>query len=143
MFEQKNLPQGVRTIMSAELTNIDRADDWLTDYLAQKHWPIDIFAMRILLREALLNAVTHGSGEDPAKMVEMDIVVGEQKLTMIVRDEGEGFIWNPDAWVDISELDEGGRGLSLMQLYSDVMIYNEKGNQVTLEKCFAMMTSRS
>ncbi|MBN1765806.1 MAG: ATP-binding protein [Sedimentisphaerales bacterium] len=119
--------------MSATLENIDVVDDTLANYLSGWDLPVDIFAVRILLREALLNAVTHGSGMDSRKTVRLEIRMNTDGIDMEVCDSGSGFPW----W-NLKEytfnLDEGGRGLALMKIYSDNMEFNETGNTIILRK---------
>lgn len=119
--------------MPATLENIDEADDRVAAYLLDKHTHVDVFAMRILLRESLLNAVTHGSGKDPDKSVKLDLEIGPTSVSMYVKDTGAGFEWrNYQGDFDIDG--DGGRGLALMKIYSDEMVYNEAGNEVTIRK---------
>ena len=119
--------------MSATLENIDVADDGLANYLSDEDLPVDIFAVRILLREALLNAVTHGSGTDPQKTVTMNLWKHTAGIDMEVCDSGSGFNWRDYKEFSFT-LDEGGRGLALMKIYSDNMEFNESGNTVILRK---------
>lgn len=52
-----------------------------------------------------------------------------------IEDEGEGFDWRalPDPTAD-SLLSYNGRGIFLTKIYYDEVIYNERGNSVTLRK---------
>lgn len=121
--------------MSATLENIDDVDDRLAAYLSSQEVPVEVFAVRILLRESLLNAVTHGSGKDPSKTVHMEVKIDSDGIELDVRDSGPGFPWC-DRRKDFDILGDGGRGLALMEIYSDEMIFNDKGNHLTLRKAF-------
>jgi serine/threonine-protein kinase RsbW len=92
----------------------------------------DIFAVRLTLEEAFLNAVRHGNKMDPSKNVRVDYSVSKDKLEITITDQGEGF--KPDNVEDPRFGDNifkpGGRGLLLMNSYMDMVKYNEQGNSV-------------
>ncbi|MCH9022508.1 MAG: ATP-binding protein [Planctomycetes bacterium] len=135
MFESNKTKQGIEMKMSATLENINVADDLLTEHLKELDISVDLFAVRILLREALLNAVMHGSDSDSAKEVSLRLEMGTDSLTLRVSDSGEGFAWGED-WKVPDNLTEGGRGLALMKIYSNHITFNQKGNEVILQKNF-------
>jgi len=95
-----------------------------------------LFAVRLALEEAVINAIKHGNELDPTKKVRLDFIVEEDKVTLKVTDEGKGFNPNevPDPWSDEGLAAESGRGLALMRAYMDDVQYNEKGNVVTMIK---------
>jgi anti-sigma regulatory factor (Ser/Thr protein kinase) len=100
-------------------------------------------------REVLLNAMEHGAGFDPDKVVEVTAVRTRRTLVYYFKDPGPGF--NPHA-LDmvaseqdpISHLDvreargirPGGFGLLLATKLVDEVHFNEKGNEVILVKHF-------
>ena len=98
--------------------------------------PRDVFAVRLGLEEALVNAIKHGNRGDPGKRVRVRYRVTAEEVRAEVEDQGLGF--DPDAVDD--PLDEAGlarprgRGLLLMRHYFDGVCYNEPGNAVTLSK---------
>ncbi|MCK5271302.1 MAG: ATP-binding protein [Sedimentisphaerales bacterium] len=142
MFEINHNDQSFRIKMSATLENIDTADDKLAEYLTDRKIPVDVFALRIILRESLLNAVTHGSGVNPEENVSFDLNIDSSKVTVKVNDNGRGFNWREHTYHD-DNLSEGGRGLALMKIYSDNMEFNESGNEVTLCKHIKVASSVS
>lgn len=93
----------------------------------------DMFAMRLALEEAIVNAVKHGNACDPAKEVRVRFQVTRDEALAEVEDEGPGF--NPDAVKDplaTENLERPcGRGLLLMQHYMTYVRYSERGNVVT------------
>ncbi len=135
MIEVTQTDSGLALRMAATLDAIDEADDCVTAYLRSHEVPVDEFAARILLREALLNAVTHGSEKDPGKTVTLGLVLDGHGLTMTVEDSGAGFAWR-DRSKTLDVLADGGRGLALMETFSDSMEFNERGNRVVLRKEF-------
>lgn len=92
----------------------------------------DVFAVRLTLEEAFLNAVRHGNKLDPSKTIRVDYAVSEDKLEITITDQGEGF--KPDKVEDPRFGDNlfkpGGRGLLLMNSYMDTVRYNDQGNSV-------------
>jgi serine/threonine-protein kinase RsbW len=142
MFELVRTNKEFRLKMSATLENIEEADNQLTVFLNQRHLPVDIFAVRILLREALLNAVIHGSGKDPDLSVHFDVRVNSSDMVLTIEDFGPGFAW-ADRKQEINVLGDGGRGLALMKIYSDTMTFSESGNRLTLKKNFKMSPEAS
>jgi anti-sigma regulatory factor (Ser/Thr protein kinase) len=104
----------------------------------------------LAFREILLNAMEHGAGFDPEKVVEVSAVRTERAIVFYVHDPGPGFrpeevkhaaIGNPPddpiAHTDIRAAEgrrHGGFGLLLAQKIVDELIYNEVGNEVLLIK---------
>jgi serine/threonine-protein kinase RsbW len=94
----------------------------------------DVFAVRLALGEALLNAIEHGNGGDPAKQVRVSYLVLQGVVLAEVEDEGPGFdpAQVPDPR-DPENLEQpSGRGLFLMRHYMDSVTHNDLGNRVTL-----------
>ena len=67
--------------------------------------PSICFGAELLVREALTNAVLHGSGADPAKQVRCSVRLKGRRLLIAVSDDGEGFDWRAarhkqaDPWI--------------------------------------------
>jgi serine/threonine-protein kinase RsbW len=133
MFHSEERANGASFRMSAELDNIDLAYGEARRLIAERGLEQGGFPALLVLREALSNAVIHGSGRDAAKTVYCDLSFQGELLTISVEDEGEGFSWRgcqktpprPDA--------EGGRGVCIMQSYSQKMNFNDQGNKVSLD----------
>ncbi len=104
----------------------------------------------LAFREILLNAMEHGAGFDPEKLVEVAAVRTERAIVFYVRDPGPGFrpaetahaaIANPPddplahAQVRAAEgMRPGGFGILLAKKIVDEMMYSEVGNEVLLIK---------
>ncbi len=142
MFELVENDEKFDLQMSATLELIDKADDRLAAFLKEKHWPVDLFAVRILLRESLLNAVTHGSGKDPNKNVSFELAKTDEGVEMRICDSGPGFEWQDrDRDHEVEVLSDGGRGIALMEIYADELKYNDVGNELVLKKCFTSQSA--
>ena len=122
--------------MPAITALIDDADRRIASFLEGHRAEVNVFEMRILVREALLNAVIHGSGKDPSRTVAIDVTVSDDAITLTVEDEGPGFT-PPVEPVAYDILGDGGRGLPLLQIYSDELQWNDRGNRVSVRKRLA------
>jgi serine/threonine-protein kinase RsbW len=103
------------------------ADSWV---------PHDLFGVRLALEEAIVNAIKHGNGFDPAKSVTIDCKLSHCLLRVEIEDDGEGFdpADVPDPTDPENLENPSGRGLMLMRYYMSVVDFNERGNRVILEK---------
>ena len=89
------------------------------------------------LREALANAVVHGNGENPCKLVYVEcrcFTDGEVLIT--IGDEGRGFDASalPDPTTAESRLSEHGRGIYLMNALMDEVSFEASGTVVHMRK---------
>ena len=72
--------------------------------------------------EACTNAMEHGNGLDPQKMVELSIEVGETQIQVDVLDHGNGFDYG--SWQPAEDLlRERGRGILIMREFADSLVY--------------------
>src|SRR5579863_9937159 len=96
----------------------------------------ELFGIRLALEEALVNAIKHGNGQDPAKTVRVRYQITLQHFMIEVQDEGRGFDPEgvPDPLAPENLERPGGRGVFLMRHYMSWVQYNEAGNCVTLCK---------
>jgi serine/threonine-protein kinase RsbW len=95
-----------------------------------------LFAVRLALEEAVVNAIRHGNKLDPQKKILVSYLVEDARVTISVEDEGPGFDLDsvPDPTAEENLEADHGRGILLMRVYMDQVVYNEKGNRVTLTK---------
>lgn len=84
--------------------------------------------------EAVNNAILHGNKSNPDKPVCIEIAGKKRVLTIKVTDQGNGFlpakIPDPTMPENIEILN--GRGVFIMSRLADKVIYNKKGNSVTI-----------
>ena len=140
MFEAHSSPDGRCLRFSATLAMLDRAVDEAVAFLASRQAQGSLFDVKLLLREALLNAVLHGSRSDPLRQVTLTLRCANGKLIAEVADQGPGFNWRAVADAPPPPDAESGRGLTIMALYADDVRYNAAGNQVTLVKAVPGLT---
>lgn len=94
------------------------------------------FTAELLLREALVNAVVHGSKGDASKQIQCHVRRRGRNLIFVVSDEGEGFDWRTNQGRDTPTSAASGRGLIIFRKYANAFRYNEKGNSVAIWKRF-------
>ena len=94
----------------------------------------DIFAVRLALEEAFVNAVEHGHRGDGLKSVRVAYQVGPGQVLAEVEDQGSGFdpsrVPDPTAPENLDK--PCGRGLFLMRHYMTWVYHSSRGNCVTL-----------
>jgi serine/threonine-protein kinase RsbW len=97
---------------------------------------IDIFAIKLALEEALVNAIKHGNQFDRTKKVRIVYKVQKDRFDIEIKDEGPGFdpadVPDPTA---IENLERPcGRGLMLMRYYMTEVNFSMGGNSVSMTK---------
>ena len=96
--------------------------------------PSTRFRLRVVLSEALTNAIVQGNREDHSKWVHVRAELGPEAIRVWVTDEGAGF--NPEAVPEPTrpeQLDAArGRGLYLIRKLVDTVQFNEQGNSICM-----------
>jgi serine/threonine-protein kinase RsbW len=114
-------------------------EEFIADFRERAQALLDrksFFGAELLLREALTNAVRHGSHEDPAKLVRCSLRIKGGRLLIAVEDYGCGFDWRA-AWDNHAALpDCSGRGVEILRKYASRVRYNNRGNAVAIVKRF-------
>ena len=91
------------------------------------------FEIELALREALANAIEHGSGNDPSKEVECCVACDHARgMLIVVRDPGPGFdpasIPSPIAGLNL--FSTGGRGIYLINQLMDDVKFEKGGTEI-------------
>jgi serine/threonine-protein kinase RsbW len=96
----------------------------------------DLFGIKLALEEALVNAIKHGNGMDPSKLVRVRCQLNHEAVQIVIEDEGPGFKPEdvPDPTDDENLEKPSGRGLMLMRAFMTRIEYTGRGNCVLLEK---------
>lgn len=96
----------------------------------------DVFGVKLALEEALVNAIKHGNGMDPNKVVRVKCQVSHQEARITITDEGPGFDPEsvPDPTDDENLEKPGGRGIMLMKAFMSEVEYGKNGKEVLLVK---------
>ena len=122
---------------SSFLKYIDETCAVVGRFLASKQEGIDshMFAINLVLREGLINAVRHGNQNDPEKLVDVQLELDRGNCILIkIADQGDGFDWKKQQCSEVPEDADHGRGICIMETYSTRYSYNSKGNLLYLEK---------
>lgn len=96
----------------------------------------DRFAVHLAMEEALVNAMKHGNLRDPCKCVDVSCRLSLERIQIRIADQGNGF--DPASIPDPTDDDNleipSGRGLMLMRCYMTSVRFNDRGNEVWMEK---------
>ena len=93
----------------------------------------------LAVREAVINAIVHGNGEDPGLEVDVTLTASERGMEASIGDRGSGFdpAVTPDPTEEANVLKTSGRGLLLIRAFVDDVIFSrrrKRGMEVTLVK---------
>ena len=149
---ESGLPNWIALTVSCRLLTAERLVHFMTEYrrdLAED----DRDNLMTAFREMLMNAMEHGAGFDPEKVIHVIAVRTERAIVYHFRDPGTGFTPGqlerkalPDNEADPIALIErraelglrpGGFGILVAKQFVDEMFYNERGNEILLIKHLA------
>ncbi len=133
MYGTAASPDGLTMRFSATLENVDAACSDISKMFADRRIGASAFAAELLMREALNNAVLHGSRSDATKTVECSMKFDQEYLVIEVHDEGDGFRWQTAIQETMKTAALSGRGLPIMKAYAAEVSFNEKGNLLLLK----------
>lgn len=126
----------VKLVLSSSFEEIEKVESYVKSLQERLDFHNDEFARIMLaLSEAVTNAIVHGNEEEESKSVTIrSRLENEGRLKISVEDEGKGFDREelPDPLKEENLLKEGGRGVYLIEQYTDGMEYNEKGTRITM-----------
>lgn len=92
------------------------------------------FRYRLVLDEALTNAITHGSAGSGRPPAAVECFCDDGTCVVQVTDHGPGFELAalPDPNAPGNEFREHGRGILIMERYTQRLVYSNGGRTVTL-----------
>jgi serine/threonine-protein kinase RsbW len=95
-----------------------------------------IFAIRISLEEAIVNAIRHGNRMDASKQVHIESQVSRGRCEITVEDEGTGFERKriPDPTSTENLCRPNGRGILLIESYMTNVRWERGGRRVWMVK---------
>lgn len=123
-------------IIPSSFENIQKVEPYLKELQQQVSFSDDDFdRIMLALSEATTNAIVHGNKEDTKKDVVISSFLEDNTLFISVKDEGEGFepADLPDPLKEENLLNEGGRGVYLIEQYADNVTYSEKGTRLDMK----------
>ena len=95
------------------------------------------FEVELSVREALANAIKHGTGNDPSKEVQICVACDRDRgMLIVVRDPGPGF--DPEKLPNCVEgqnvYSTHGRGIFLISRYMDDVKFKRGGTEIHMRK---------
>jgi anti-sigma regulatory factor (Ser/Thr protein kinase)/ActR/RegA family two-component response regulator len=143
------LPDWISLRVSSRQVTADRLVRFMTEYRSDLP-EAERTDLMTAFREMLLNAMEHGAGFDPEKVIEVSAARTRRAIVFHVRDPGPGFDRADLAHAAIGHLGvgpmahferraqlglrPGGFGILLVRNLVDEVVYNERGNEVLLIK---------
>ncbi len=96
------------------------------------------FDVRLAVEEAVRNSMEHGHFHDEKLPIAVFYTMDKDKIEVKVEDKGKGFDLKriPDPRTMDNIMRGSGRGVFLMHKLMDKVVYNKKGNKVTMTKFF-------
>lgn len=93
---------------------------------------------KLILSEAVTNAIVHGNDENPDKSVHIKVTVTDSAIAADVKDEGEGFEpgEKKDPLKEENLMNIGGRGIFLIEQFADHVEFKENGTLLTFRVDF-------
>jgi serine/threonine-protein kinase RsbW len=123
-FERSGIP--------LRLEAVDTVCLELREFAAANGLEANGFALELLARECLNNAVLHGGREQANRTASLALRVGRRWLRLQVAHEGAGFNWRL-ARREVPEVSAtSGRGMAISACYADRVGFNQRGNRITL-----------
>jgi serine/threonine-protein kinase RsbW len=118
-------------------SEVTRIEDAILPVLSNKGYgERNIFACKLALEEAVINAIKHGNELDDTKRVTVSFSIDDDRAAVSVADEGPGFDPDdvPDPTLDENLIATSGRGLALIRAYMDEVRFNDRGTEITMIK---------
>jgi serine/threonine-protein kinase RsbW len=114
--------QDVDKLFDSSLASVDAAEELVIEMAQSIGFDEDgVHELGMAVREAMVNAVVHGNRYSLKQKVHFKVGAGADRITITIRDEGEGF--EPQAIADPLEqgnlLKQSGRGILLIQAFVD------------------------
>jgi serine/threonine-protein kinase RsbW len=125
-------PKQLHHVLPSDLDLVDAVCRDARSLLAC-HGQVDcVFAVDLLLREFLNNAIVHGNRRDRARQVEVTMQLGRDWIVLTIADQGPGFDWRAQRRAPPADDATSGRGLAIGAEFAQRMKFNREGNQVML-----------
>jgi serine/threonine-protein kinase RsbW len=130
----------VRLVISSDVRLVDLVHSAAEQIAALVGFDADeSLNVGIAVREAVINAITHGNGRDPARSVDIALEARPEGFRATVRDQGLGFdpATTPDPTSRENLLAPTGRGLLMVRAFVDEVEFRYReglGMEVTLTK---------
>jgi serine/threonine-protein kinase RsbW len=127
----------VNLILPNDLTEVRPVQDDIESALQTNQFgETDVFAIKLAVEEALVNAIKHGNQLDPEKKVRVGYSVDDERFRISISDEGPGFnpADVPDPTDEINCDRPCGRGVFLIKNFMTTVEYHGCGNTIVMTK---------
>ena len=122
----------LRRVIRSRPTEVDTVCLEIRAFMAASGLTVRSFAVELIARECLNNAVLHGNQQHADKNVRLELHWGRRWLRLQIADEGAGFNWRTARGRPAEASAVSGRGRAIAKLYADRVAFNRRGNQITL-----------
>ena len=122
----------LRCVIPSRLEAVDAVCLELHAFMTANGLAADSFAVELIAREGLNNAIIHGNQNQADKKASLCLRLGKRWLRVQIADEGVGFNWRQACRTAADPAASSGRGLAIGKLYADRIGFNQRGNQITL-----------
>ncbi len=131
----------------ADVATINPVVAWAMDAVKNmgaavgKEWEVEV-----ALREAISNAMIHGSKGDPSKIIQVCMGCDKDRgLLIVVRDEGPGFQPTEvkDPLMGQNVYNDHGRGIYLINQLMDEVTFERGGTEIRMRKRYPLPDSSS
>ena len=135
MTQREASSDTVEMVLETDFSSVERVVDDTSAFLEDRIEDEDLaYRIVLLATEAVTNAIEHGNKMDRAKQVFFRMDVLENRVEIVVEDQGSGF--DPTKTDDPTESEhlfrEGGRGLLFMEEMADDVQFEKDGRLVRL-----------
>jgi serine/threonine-protein kinase RsbW len=122
--------------IASKIDNINKIEKMIDEFSEHNEINSEIYGKILIATvEAVNNSIVHGNKEDVNKKVFVSVDMEEDKITIRVQDEGEGFNSNqiPDPTKPENVENIHGRGIYLMKHLADDVSFEKEGTVVKME----------
>jgi serine/threonine-protein kinase RsbW len=132
--------RSVESLLDSTLDSVDTAETETLKVAEELGFEEeDLHKIGMAVRECMVNAVVHGNRYNARKKVHFQVLKGSGQMTVVIRDEGEGFDMEslPDPLAEENLLRQSGRGLLLIQAFMDdvrIQRVEPRGTEIRMSK---------
>lgn len=122
-------------VISSDFAEGREVQDRILEELGRYHYyPDAMFAIRLALEEAIINAIKHGNKFDRSKKVRVEATVTADQAEISIEDEGPGFDRQqvPDPTADENLHRLHGRGILLIEAYMNEVQWQRGGRRLIM-----------
>ena len=131
MFDIQENGNRLQIIISSEIQLVDKVLDCLESGI-QNLESSQLFALKLIAKELLCNAISHGNQNKIEKSVTCIFIKLSNQFLLQIEDQGEGFDIDQINW-EISEdaSNPRNRGLAMVNHYADSIEFNSTGSKIS------------